>query len=59
MAEAREAWQNGYAECRMRIVKEEKVDLSEYMDYTAGAIGQIGHFLNLAKTIQFKGFTSV
>jgi transposase InsO family protein len=45
MAEVGEAWQNGYAERLMRTIKEEEVDLSEYMDYT-DAIGQIGHFLN-------------
>lgn len=45
MAEVGEAWQNGYAERLMRTIKEEEVDLSEYMDYT-DAVRQIGRFLN-------------
>jgi putative transposase len=45
MAEAGEAWQNGYAERLMRTIKEEEVDLSEYQDY-ADALRQIGRFLD-------------
>lgn len=33
MAEQGEAWQNGYAERLIRTIKEEEVDLSEYLDY--------------------------
>ncbi len=45
MAEAGEAWQNGYAERLLRTIKEEEVDLSEYVDYAA-ALQQIGRFLD-------------
>lgn len=45
MANAGEAWQNGYAERLMRTVKEEEVDLSEYQDYY-DAYHQIGRFLD-------------
>jgi transposase InsO family protein len=34
MAEIGEAWQNGYAERVLRTIKEEEVDLSEYLDFT-------------------------
>jgi len=44
MAEAGEAWQNGYAERLIRTIKEEEVDLSEYRDYH-DAYRQIGRFL--------------
>jgi transposase InsO family protein len=44
MAEVGEAWQNGYAERLIRTIKEEEVDLSEYLDYH-DAYHQIGHFL--------------
>lgn len=44
MAEAGEAWQNGYAERLIRTIKEEEVDLSEYEDF-ADAYAQIGHFI--------------
>lgn len=44
MAEVGEAWQNGYAERLIRTIKEEEVDLSEYLDYQ-DAYRQIGHFL--------------
>jgi putative transposase len=45
MADAGEAWQNGYAERLMRTIKEEEVDLSEYLDY-GDALQQIGRFLD-------------
>lgn len=45
MAEVGAAWQNGYAERLMRTIKEEEVQLSEYMDY-ADAVRQVGRFLN-------------
>jgi transposase InsO family protein len=45
MAEVGVAWQNGYAERLMRTIKEEEVNLSEYMDY-ADALKHIGRFLN-------------
>jgi transposase InsO family protein len=44
MAEVGEAWQNGYAERLIRTIKDEEVDLSEYLDYY-DAYHQIGHFL--------------
>ena len=44
MAEVGEAWQNGYAERLIRTIKEEEVDLSDYLDYH-DAYRQIGHFL--------------
>ncbi len=44
MAEVGAAWQNGYAERLMRTIKEEEVDLSEYVDY-ADAVRQVGRFL--------------
>jgi putative transposase len=45
MAEVGEAWQKGYAERLMRTVKEEEVQLSEYVDY-ADVLRQVGRFLN-------------
>jgi transposase InsO family protein len=39
------AWQNGYAERLIRTIKEEEVDLSEYLDYH-DAYQQIGRFLD-------------
>jgi len=45
MAEVGQAWQNGYAERLMRTIKEEEVDLSEYLDYT-DARRQLGRFLD-------------
>jgi len=33
MADQGEAWQNGYAERLIRTIKEEEVDLAEYIDY--------------------------
>ena len=45
MADRGKAWQNGYAERLMRTIKEEEVDLSEYLDYH-GAYHQIGRFLD-------------
>jgi putative transposase len=44
MAEVGEATQNGYAERLIRTIKEEEVDLSEYLDF-ADAYHQIGRFL--------------
>ncbi len=44
MAEIGAAWQNGYAERLIRTIKEEEVNLSEYLDYR-DAYRQIGHFL--------------
>lgn len=45
MAEIGEAWQNGYAERLIRTIKEEEMDLSEYLDYH-DAYRQIGRFLD-------------
>ena len=45
MAEVGEPTQNGYAERLMRTIKEEAVELSEYVDY-ADAYRQIGRFLD-------------
>jgi transposase InsO family protein len=45
MAEVGQAWQNGYAERVIRTIKEEEVDLSEYVDYN-DAYQQIGRFLD-------------
>ena len=45
MAEVGAAWQNGYAERLMRTMKEEEVDLSEYVNYT-NAMQQLGRFLD-------------
>jgi len=44
MAELGEATQNGYAERLIRTIKEEEVDLSDYLDF-ADAYHQIGRFL--------------
>lgn len=45
MAEVGQAWQNGHAERLVRTIKEEEVDLSEYVDYT-DACRQLGRFLD-------------
>ena len=45
MADQGAAWQNGYAERLIRTIKEEEVDLSEYLDYH-DAYHQIGRFLD-------------
>jgi transposase InsO family protein len=45
MADVGEAWRNGYAERLIRTIKEEEVDLSEYLDYY-DAYQQIGSFLD-------------
>jgi putative transposase len=45
MADVGEAWQNGYAERLIRTIKEEEVDLSEYIDYN-DAYRQLGRFLD-------------
>jgi putative transposase len=45
MAEVGQAWQNGYAERLIRTIKEEEVDLSEYLDYN-DAYRQLGRFLD-------------
>jgi len=45
MADKGAAWQNGYAERLIRTIKEEEVDLSEYLDYH-DAYQQIGRFLD-------------
>ena len=45
MAEIGEAAQNGYAERLIRTIKEEEVDLSDYVDF-ADAYHQIGRFLD-------------
>jgi putative transposase len=45
MADVGEAWQNGYAERLIRTIKEEEVDLSEYLDYH-DARRQLGRFLD-------------
>ena len=44
MAEIGEATQNGYAERLIRTIKEEEVDLSDYLDF-ADAYHQMGRFL--------------
>jgi putative transposase len=44
MADVGEAWQNGYAERVIRTIKEEEVDLSDYLDFH-DAYQQIGRFL--------------
>ena len=44
MAAIGKAEENGYAERVIRTIKEEEVDLSEYLDY-ADATYQIGHFI--------------
>jgi putative transposase len=45
MADQGTAWQNGYAERLIRTIKEEEVDLSEYLDYH-DAYRQLGRFLD-------------
>jgi putative transposase len=45
MAHVGEAWQNGHAERLIRTIKEEEVDLSEYLDYP-DAYRQLGRFLD-------------
>jgi putative transposase len=45
MADQDEAWQNGYAGRLVRTIKEEEVDLSEYLDYH-DTYHQIGRFLD-------------
>lgn len=44
MATVGKAEENGYAERLMRTIKEEEVDLSEYLDFQE-ALNQIGHFI--------------
>jgi len=44
MAAVGKAEENGYAERVIRTIKEEKVDLSEYLDF-ADAARQIGCFI--------------
>jgi transposase InsO family protein len=43
MADVGEAWQNGYAERLMRTIKEEEVDLSEYLDYADALANHAGN----------------
>jgi putative transposase len=45
MAAVGKAEENGYAERFMRTIKEEEVDLSEYLDFM-DALDQIGHFID-------------
>lgn len=45
MTDKGEAWQNGYAERVIRTIKEECIELEEYLDY-ADALGRIGPFLD-------------
>jgi len=45
MADVGQAWQNGYVERLIRTIKEEEVDLSEYLDYN-DAYRQMGRFLD-------------
>jgi len=45
MTDVGAAWQNGYAEHLIRTIKEEEVDLSEYIEYN-NAYRQLGRFLN-------------
>lgn len=44
MAAVGKAKENGYAERLMRTIKEEEVDLAEYLDFL-DALNQIGHFI--------------
>lgn len=44
MAAVGKAEENGYAERLMRTIKEEEVDLAEYLDFR-DALSQIGHFI--------------
>ncbi len=44
MADVGAAWQNGYAERIMRTIREEEIDLVDYLDFT-DAYAQIGHFI--------------
>ncbi len=44
MAAVGKAEENGYAERLMRTIKEEEVDLSEYLNFT-NALKEIGHFI--------------
>ncbi len=44
MAEVGEAWQNGYAERAIRTIKEECIELEDYLDY-ADALRRIDPFL--------------
>jgi transposase InsO family protein len=46
MAAVGKAEENGYAERVIRTIKEEEVDLSEYLDF-ADAAHQIGHFIEV------------
>ncbi len=50
MAESGHPEQNGYAERLMRTIKEEEIDLSEYVDYH-DALRQIGRFLETCTCI--------
>jgi len=45
MAEVGAAWHNGSADCLMRTIEEEEVDVSDYQQY-AGAVRQGGRFLD-------------
>ena len=45
MAAVGKAEENGYAERLMRTIKDEEVDLSEYLDFR-DALDQIGHFID-------------
>ena len=45
MAEVGQAWQNGYAERVIRTIKEDEVDLSDYLSFD-DALAQIGHFID-------------
>ena len=51
------AWQNGYAERLMRTIKEEEVDLSDYVNY-ADATRQVGRFLDEVYMLQQHSFLS-
>ena len=43
MAEVGKAWQNGHTERFIRTIKEEEVDVSDYLDHN-DAYRQIGRF---------------
>lgn len=45
MAEVGQAWQNGYAERVIRTIKEDEVDLSDYINFD-DALAQIGQFID-------------
>lgn len=51
MAKVGEPRENGYAERLMRTLKEEEIDLSEYLDFTDAYL-RIGHFIEAVYNIK-------